>query len=1207
MTKNNIIDFPTTKRINKKSKKVKKSNEIITDLFKDKNENQIFLKDHATKHNKHIIPEGAEKAEIKRSDNIALSVNVDTEYTDYVGSLKKITYEELEKNNCRFETQYLRQQNFLKHKLSKTININDIKNIEDIASGLIKEISVELSHELENMKLVRNQMISTQFKHCIHNDEKIFFNPNIKHLIDEYVGKNELFYKENFHVLDYLKEKGFDVEILRINPDLPKEDFRKNFCVNEDNTKIPTCTITIFAFFLLAELNRIFEGVLLDDVLKDIRRNKIQMNKRVSTGMLSKYYPNWLIIINGIKYKLAINFADTGALQGNISFGDNLKNLEMGTDVKNLMDDYKTNMLYGLLKHPDKWKKYALGDLSVYDVYKKFSDLIKKVYEELKISEMYIPPKLTIGSTVNDINEAALLDYLGYKEREKENLDDLHALTINGSQKKIGNYTNVVGADKDKNRIREKHTGAKVAGGRCLLNRQILKATTSYALCDIDISSAYTSLASVLSYFLGNPVVQSFKRHKITLREFLKYYDITLLKRGFKLVVETKELLKFEQDLLVSFPNLRFAKSASYDKEGNITKIEYTVNTDNTETAIYTVELHNTPISWDDLNIILESWKSDQRDDFLDKVTLVSAIYYPTSFECENIQLLKEKQRENDYKDNGRFKDVMPHSWIDNEDGNLSHYWCCANFGQLLMDKIIQLRRENKKSNYTLSYLFKLIGNTIYGDAVSRHFKISNVVFASNITAMCRCAMWCTEKVLNIHQTITDGGVFWLNEVLHKYRDKLDASMLVRTYCQSKNEMSRYKKWKIKPITKNGEMIDYVDGKGWTCDGVLYEFNYKKVKPLEDNHLRLKTEFGEKHIKTKEAESLLDKELVGLKSFIKTINKLVLEHVKTQFPHMDLFNGEFNKIKTNEEGLAILDFKGEYVYDKVIGLLDFEVKNICDWAVFHGSADYMYNNTTNNRTTKMRGYESKKGLVAVKMEGDRIIYDYNYYNDISPTERFLDDIRLNSNNVSIPLCYFKTSILKINEYKKNFKRLWYYTDLLPGDTIFKFMTIPIYSMRHKFQTYKQHKNWQKYQNKLKRRGGGLGFEQFYLNDDGTIRYLDMVNEIDKHIRNGVLNPANVFDKDRNFFRDIKYKKNEKKNEIILKHIRLTTTMKNLNRIMTIGITQFCDENTKEKKNNVIILRKTLKNISSDYHNEYEDLNKYSFDFEFRDKELALAI
>ena len=1207
MTKNNIIDFPVTKKPSNKLKKDKK-NEVITHLLQDKDGNQIFLKDYTTKQNRYLIPDGAEKVEIRRSDNIILPLNVDTEFTDYVGDLKKITYAELEKNSCRFKTQYLRQQNFLKHKLSQSININDIISIEDIASGRIKEISVELLKELENSKLARNQMISSQFKHCIHENGKIFFNSNIKRLVDEYVGKNELFYKENFHVLDYLKDKGLNVEIQRKNPDLPKKDFNKNFCLNDDNSQVPTCTITLYAFFLLAELCKIFEGDLLEDIIIAIRRNKIQMNKRVSTGMASKYFPNCLIIINNdIKYKLAIDFADTGALQGNISFGDNLKNLEMGTDAKNLMDDYKSNMLYGLLKHSDKWKKYALGDLSVYDVYKKFSGLIEKVYGELKISEMYIPPKLTVGSTVNNLGEAILLDYLGYTGREKESLEDLYNLTIHGSPKKIGNYTNEVGAKKDENRIREKHTGAKVAGGRCLLNRQILKATTSYSLCDIDISGAYTSIASALSYYFGNPVVQSFKRHKVTIREFLKYYDKTLLKRGFKLVVETKELLKFEQDLAASFPNLRFATTASYDKDGNITKIDYAVNTDNTETAIYTTELHNTPLSWDDLNIILKSWEKDQREEFLDKVTLVSAIYYPKSFECKDVQKMKEKQQENDNEDNGRFTDAMPHSWIDNEDGKLSHYWCSANFGELLMDKIIQLRRKNKKSNYSLSYLFKLIGNTIYGDAVSRHFKISNVVFASNITAMCRCAMWCTEKALDIHQTITDGGLFWLNEVLHRYRDKLDASMLVRTYCKSKSEMSLKRKWKIKPITKDGKKIDYVDGKGWTCDGVLYGFDYKKVKPLEENYLKLKKEFGEKHPKTKEAEDLLDKELVGLKSFINTINKLVLDHIKTQFPKVDLFNSEFDRVKTDSEGLAILDFKGEYVYEKVIGLLEFEVKNICDWAVFHGSANYMYNNTTNNRTNKMRGFESKKGLVAVRMDNNKIIYDENYYNDISPTERFLDDIRLNPNNVSIPPCYFKTSILKINEYKKNFKKIWCHTNLFPGDTIFKFMTIPVHSMRHKFLTYKQHKNWQKYQSRLKRRGGGLGFEQFYLNDDGTIRYQDMVEEIDKHIRDGVINPAKIFDKHDNFFRNMKYKKNEKKYNIILNHIKLTTTMKNLNRIMTIGLSQFCYENIKDEKKGMIILRKTLKNISPDYSNGYEDLNKYSFDYEFRDKELSLAI
>ena len=124
------------------------------------------------------------------------------------------------------------------------------------------------------------------------------------------------------------------------------------------------------------------------------------MNRRISTGMAKKYSPNWLIEINGLTYKVALDFADTGALQGNISFGDNLKNLEMGTDAKNLMDDYKSNMLYGLLKHPEDWKKYALGDLSVYEVYKNFSKLFEKVYEQVEVPNMYLAPKLTIGTTV---------------------------------------------------------------------------------------------------------------------------------------------------------------------------------------------------------------------------------------------------------------------------------------------------------------------------------------------------------------------------------------------------------------------------------------------------------------------------------------------------------------------------------------------------------------------------------------------------------------------------------------------------------------------------------------------------------------------------------------------------------------------------------------------------------------------------------------
>lgn len=644
-----------------------------------------------------------------------------------------------------------------------------------------------------------------------------------------------------------------------------------------------------------------------------------------------------------------------------------------------------------------------------------------------------------------------------------------------------------------------------------------------------------------------------------------------------------------------------------YDKNGNFTHSEVSVNTENMETAIYTKDLHHTPISWDDLDLIEKSWSKAQVEDFMNKAKMISAVFYHKDFECSTVQELEDRVVEHNEKCNGRFKDEMPHSYIYDEDGELPHYWHRTNFGKLLMNEIIQLRRRNKKTNFSFSYLFKLVGNTIYGNNVSRHFDISNIIFASNITSMCRMAMWCIEKALDIHQTITDGGIFALNEVLFKYWDKLDVPLLVRGYANKKHELSKNKKWKYKPITKNSKKIEYLEGKGWICDDVTYLFDKNKCKELETNYKKLKSELGEKDKRTVKAKELLDEALDGLNKFLKTINKLALDHVKSQFSKVDLFNGEFEKVKVDDKGLAILDWKGDFIYEKVRGLLEFEVKNLCNISIFHGSADYMYNNTTDNKTIKMRGYESKKEVVAFRLEDDKLVYDPNYYNTISATERFLTDLKNNSNNVSIPLPYIKPAILKISEYKNNYLSMWQYSNILPGDTYYKVICIPIYSMRHKFQTYAQHVAWLKCQNSLKRRGGGLGFEQFYLNDDGTIRYQDMIEEIDEHIRNGEMNPARIFDKNNNFFRDIKLKKNKAKYQIILNHIKLTNTIKNICRIMNIGVHQFITENTKERTEDKIILRKKPKYLPAIYQDDFEYIGKYHYDHEFRDKELKLAI
>ena len=57
---------------------------------------------------------------------------------------------------------------------------------------------------------------------------------------------------------------------------------------------------------------------------------------------------------------------------------------------------------------------------------------------------------------------------------------------------------------------------------------------------------------------------------------------------------------------------------------------------------------------------------------------------------------------------------------------------------------------------------------------------------------MCRAGMWCVEKALDIHQTITDGGVFELNEVIHRMGKGLDTPLLVRGYVE--NNKSYYSK-----------------------------------------------------------------------------------------------------------------------------------------------------------------------------------------------------------------------------------------------------------------------------------------------------------------------------------------------------------------------------------------------------------------------------
>jgi len=570
---------------------------------------------------------------------------------------------------------------------------------------------------------------------------------------------------------------------------------------------------------------------------------------------------------------------------------------------------------------------------------------------------------------------------------------------------------------------------------------------------------------------------------------------------------------------------------------------------------------------------------------------MISALYYPKNFECKTKEeLVKNKEVHK------RFTDAMPYSVIDNEDDDYNHFWYRKNFGKLIIDKIIQKRAENKKINPTLAYFYKLLANTLYGVNVSRHFDTSNILLAANITAMCRCGMYLTEKALNIYQTITDGGICELNEVINLMSKKIDSSLFVRAYQMKNKDLTLKHKWKHTPITENGKRILFKKGKGWLIDGEYYgnidRDIYVKLSKQHQQYIKI---YGENHELTKQKEIEIKPFEEEIKKLFNKLNKLVINHIKKIFPNNDLFNGEFEKVKVDENGLAIKDINNNYIYEKVTCIFNFEIKNLCNSVSFHGSADYMYKNLKEEITTKMRGYDVKPNVIAWKLENNELIYDTDYYNEKPPIQRFLEDLQNRPENVRIQQPFTKTSILKPAQFSKEFNKTFQYSNLKPGDDFMEIVKIPILTMRFKFQSLKQHKNWLKYYNALKRKYG-LSFEIYYINNDGTINYKKMMYEIDKYISEGVINPKKIYDKYNNLKRDIQ------KNVYIQNYINLINWLKNIVRLSIIGKNQYIIENYTLKNNDVKYKLKKQIHYTKSFYNSYDDVNTYSEDKAFRNYE-----
>jgi hypothetical protein len=711
--------------------------------------------------------------------------------------------------------------------------------------------------------------------------------------------------ESDFIALDYLKHQGFDASMI-YNPTPDK--------------KLKTFHVVLYGYFIVADLYTYFKGNCLSFIEEQIL-NKSLLHQRhfkyVSQSIQGRKQPLRLpyeLTLEGHTYALTIDFVDLVGAQGKVNLKDFCQNVNLPLVSKDLGDEHKHRMSAWYFENPKDFDAYALGDLGIYPAWKAYCSYVNELSATVASPDYVIDPALTIGSTTNRILDSKRLEYLGLESDKR--YSPLYECYLGKSIfQNLDDETNPA------------HTQLKVDGGRCHNNAPSVVRLKG-ALCDIDISGAYTSAMMFLPTFFGIPNVSALEGYG--LGTVLKKYRPRLAPYHWTMRFSTKEHLSFDQDVFPSYYGYRWKErkcdTQSYHETG---ELDYHSGF----SKILSRQIINGMLTSDLLDIIEHTWTAKARKEFYAKTIVHSLAYYNPALEIKN-------RDEFTYRlERDEFLDKMP------------SYWHSAPLSVLGIESLRELRKQHPKG-VPMNTLYKLFGNTSYGAIVSHYFKAQNPITANNITAHIRVMAYLTEKALGLYQTITDGGLFNLNEVFVPKRGRgVSTDKLFNHLILSKQKLNRLcdlkrtglggHSWKIK-----GEEIDSLQ---ILCDGVLLALDDAKQK----------------------------------------VNTLCLHHLKDFFPTMPLFKNPH---------------------------LAFEMKDFFNGATFHGSSNYGFWNDHKRNALKMRGYENKKEHHAYSVNAEGILRKLSTFADKTPAKVMHDAIFENPESVPLNQPFIKAEILKTGSF-----------------------------------------------------------------------------------------------------------------------------------------------------------------------------------------------
>ena len=246
----------------------------------------------------------------------------------------------------------------------------------------------------------------------------------------------------------------------------------------------------------------------------------------------------------------------------------------------------------------------------------------------------------------------------------------------------------------------------------------------------------------------------------------------------------------------------------------------------------------------------------------------------------------------------------------------------------------------------------------------------------------------------------------------------------------------------------------------------------------------------------------------------------IKEHIAKQFP-ISLWTETF-EISTGMVGNVEIKKKRK-------GLFTFEVKEKHKEFVMQGKSNYLIGDDITE--CKIRSAQINKEHQGYDLIDGKLVQS-DYYNELSPHQHMLLNIKMNPEKCPFLLPAVIDKILKPKEFTNHLSK---YRNLYPSDTYLQSVHPSYISVsQFTYKNPKQRKAWVRAYNTLKLKYSE-SFNLFFINQDGTFNYKECIFEMDKAINAGVMNPLEYFDKSNHLHRNIP--------EIVKKHHTIKLILK----------------------------------------------------------------